>query len=188
MAVKIHADLEGPYCLACYRLLSAPVLQPLHHWAPSRHPRGCSVSAAYAQNGTLAFYGMVAVLETGYMFPHIKVSWVLRGLLIFFLTRQILIAIVPIDQRSYRFWPFPGDSTRHLLSERALPCSGRPRRRKIREPLGHGIFLVLGIARTIMRPSNSGEMDMLGGYRVFWSFGIDFDGLGAVLSERCTFN
>lgn len=67
-------------------------------WRLIENLRGYSALAATAQNTPVAVSGLLAAVATGFLLSHLKPPQVLLISTLFFLTGQILIATVPIDQ------------------------------------------------------------------------------------------
>lgn len=67
-------------------------------WRLIESLRGYSALAACAQNTPVTISGLLAAVATGFLLSHVPVSYVLLLSTLFFLTGQILIATVPLDQ------------------------------------------------------------------------------------------
>lgn len=162
-------------------------------WRLIENLRGYSALAACAQNSPVAISGLLAAVATGFLLSHVPVSYVLLLSTLFFLTGQILIATVPLDQI---YWAqtfvsiviMPWGMDMSFPSATILLSNSTPRQDQgiasslINTTLNYSISLALGIAGTIVSNVNASGDHVLGGYRAAWYFGIGLDGVAAVIA------
>ena len=162
-------------------------------WRLIENLRGYSPLAATAQNAPVAISGLIAAVATGFLLSHIKVSYVLLIATLFFLTGQILLATVPVDQI---YWAqtfvsiiiMPWGMDMSFPSATVLLSNNTPNHDQgiasslINTTVNYSISLGLGIAGTIVRQVNMGSTDVLAGYRGAWYFGIGLDGIAVLIA------
>ncbi|KAF2725925.1 MFS general substrate transporter [Polychaeton citri CBS 116435] len=162
-------------------------------WRLIENLRGYSPLAATAQNAPVAVSGLLAAVATGFLLSHIKISYTLLISTLFFLTGQILISTVPVDQIywaqtfvSIILMPWGMDmsfpSATVLLSNNTPSHDQGIASSLINTTVNYSISLGLGIAGTIVRQVSSGGADTLAGYRGAWYFGIGLDVLAVAIA------
>lgn len=162
-------------------------------WRLIESLRGYSALAACAQNSPVAISGLLAAVATGFLLSHVPVPYVLLLSTLFFLTGQILIATVPLDQI---YWAqtfvsiiiMPWGMDMSFPSATILLSNNTPRHDQgiasslINTTLNYSISLALGIAGTIVGNVNASGKNVLGGYRAAWYFGIGLDGVAVLIA------
>lgn len=162
-------------------------------WRLIENLRGYTALAATAQNVPVAISGLIAAVATGFLLSHIKVPYVLFISTLFFLTGQILLATVPVDQVywaqtfvSIILMPWGMDmsfpSATILLSNNTPADDQGIASSLVNTIVNYSISLGLGIAGTIVRQVGNGGQDVLAGYRGAWYFGIGLDVLAVVIA------
>ncbi|KAI5356518.1 Putative major facilitator superfamily, MFS transporter superfamily [Septoria linicola] len=162
-------------------------------WRLIENLRGYSPLAATAQNAPVAISGLIAAVATGFLLSHIKTPYVLLITTLFFLTGQILIATVPVNQI---YWAqtfvsiilMPWGMDMSFPSATVLLSNSTPNHDQeiasslVNTTVNYSISLGLGIAGTIVRQLNATGGDVISGYRGAWYFGIGLDGLAVVIA------
>lgn len=124
---------------------------------------------------------------------HVPVPYVLLLSTLFFLTGQILIATIPVDQIywaqtfvSIAIMPWGMDMS--FPSATILLSNNTPRHDQgiasslINTTLNYSISLALGVAGTIVSNVNASGDNVLRGCRAAWYCGIGLDGVAAVIA------
>lgn len=162
-------------------------------WRLLENLRGYSALAACAQNSPVAISGLIAAVATGFLLSHVKVSYVLLLATLFFLTGQILIATVPVEQT---YWAqtfvsiiiMPWGMDMSFPSGTIVLSNNTPKHDQgiasslINTTVNYSISLGLGIAGTIVRNVNPTGDRTLQGYRGAWYFGIGLDGIAVAIA------
>jgi len=162
-------------------------------WRLIENLRGYSALAACAQNSPVAISGLLAAVATGFLLSHIKVPYVLLIATLFFLTGQILIATVPVEQT---YWAqtfvsiivMPWGMDMSFPSGTIILSNNTPKHDQgiaaslINTTVNYSISLGLGFAGTIVRYVDASGKSTLQGYRGAWYFGIGLDGVAVVIA------
>ncbi|KAK5173206.1 uncharacterized protein LTR77_003328 [Saxophila tyrrhenica] len=147
------------------------------------------IAAGWGSFGIWVFYlwrlienllsGLLAAVTTGFLLSCVKVPYVLLLATLFFLTGQILIATVPVEQTYFvSIIVMPWSMDLSFPSGTIILSKGTPAHDQwiaaslINTTVNHSISLGLGIARTIIRDVSESGGSTLDGYRGAWYFGI----------------
>ncbi|EME43602.1 hypothetical protein DOTSEDRAFT_54370 [Dothistroma septosporum NZE10] len=162
-------------------------------WRLIENLRGYSPLAACAQNAPVAISGLTAAVATGFLLSHIKVSYVLLMATLFFLTGQILIATVPVDQT---YWAqtfvsiiiMPWGMDLSFPSGTIILSNSTPKHDQgiasslVNTVVNYSISLGLGVAGTIVSNIDKKGGSVIDGYRGAWYLGIGLDGIAVAIA------